>query len=144
MLDELGVYSIPFSKDLLDAMEASNIEIGPASKSFIVFLSRIDDADPNSSEFSEDDSNACWGHSQFCSGGLTCSSVLTSWRDVGSVKMACKLIAAAVKTCKVARHVCSCRGIDSGSYLSDAYLQNIIEKLWDLWRAEGWVNLFFL
>lgn len=147
MLDELsdGFPSIPYTKDLLDAMEAqSDLETGPPSDSVTTFLSRIDNADPNSSEYSEDDSNLCWGHSQFTSGGLTCSSVLTSWHDVGSVKMACKLIAAALRTCKVARHVCSYRGIKSGSYLSDAYLQNMIEKLWNLWKAEQVIRSIFL
>ena len=145
MLDKLsdGFPSIPYTKDLLDAMKAqSNLKTGLPSDSVTTFLSQIDNADPTSSEYLEDDLNLCWGHSQFTSGGLTCSTVLMSWHNVGSVKMACKLIMAALKTCKITRHVCSYHGIKSGSYLSDTYLQNMVEKLWNHGRQNRWLDLF--
>jgi hypothetical protein len=135
-------HKIPFAVALFDAMEAHpNFEVGRASKNVVKFLSQINDADPNSTEYSEDDLGAFWGHAQFTAGGLTCKSVLTSWHEVGSVEMACKLIAAAIKTCKVARITCT-NTIHRGHalagpyYLSDTYLANMIERLWYLWEKE--------
>ena len=137
---------IPFATNLFNAMEAQpNLEVGPASDNVIKFLSRLDNADPNSTEYSEEDLGACWGHRQFTSGNLTCSSVLTSWREVGSVEMACKLIAAAIKTCKVARHISIHRGMDTELYyLSDAYLENMIERLWCIWERQRVSLLIFI
>jgi hypothetical protein len=42
---------------------------------------------------------------------------------------ACRLIAAALKTSKVARFVCSERNISATSYLADAYLNELVEAL---------------
>jgi hypothetical protein len=52
---------------------------------------------------------------------------------VGNVGTAFRLLAAAVKTAKVARQLCFIEGI-SGSCLADAYIQNIIELLWSCWN----------
>jgi hypothetical protein len=122
-------------------MEASpNFKIGKPSEDALAFLSRIRDANPNGSDLSEDDSDANWGHYQFTAGQLTISAVLADWDAVGSCQIACELIAAALKTCKVARHLCFERNVSATSYLSDAYLQNIVSKLWDLWQEAGGVS----
>jgi hypothetical protein len=110
---------------------------GPPSDPVVAFLARIQDADPNSPELSEDNTNANWGHYQF-SGHVR--SVLTAWSSVGGNSMACKLIAAAIKTCKVARHLCYERGIHPISYLSDAYLNEVVERLWTMWKEAGGVG----
>lgn len=124
--------------DLLNAMESSpEFKSGKSSDDFIAFLTRIENADPNEPNISEDDSGTSWGHYQFTGGHLTCSKVLTSWDVVGSCLSACKLIAAALKTCKVARHLCFEYNIEAASYLSDIYLGNVVSILWDLWKSAG-------
>ena len=126
---------------LLDAM-ANNPDFGGGipSDDLTSFVRRIDTANPNSMEFSEDDTNASWGHSQFTAGSLTLSSVLTSWKDVGNCAVACQLIAAAIKTCKVARHLCYKRNIVVGAYLSDIYLEQVLDALWNIWKDAGGVS----
>lgn len=98
----------------------------------LTFLDRIENADPNSPDISDDDKNTSWGHYQFTASTLTCSSVLSSWNSVGNASVACRLIAAAIKTCRVARLLCQSNRITTSSYLSDIYLANIIELLWGL------------
>lgn len=70
-----------------------------------------------------------WGHHQFNEGSLNCSKVLDSWDSIGSPRNACKLIAAAIKTCRVARHLCRDRN-PQPSYLADNYLQRIVDLMW--------------
>lgn len=122
--------------DLLDAMEANpDFCKGDPSSQTTVFLSRIEAADPTSPDLSEEDDNASWGHYQFTAGSLTCTSTLTSWEAVGNTEVARKLIAAAIKTSKVARHICFVRRVNTDTYLSDIYLERIIETLWEVWRS---------
>jgi hypothetical protein len=133
---------IPFAINLLQAMEA-NPEFGrglmptPTTE----FLSRLENADPADADLSEDDSGPSWGHCQFTGGAMTMKSVLTSWQSIGSTSMACKLIAATIKTCKVARHICFKQGIKTTTYLADCYLTNLIEELFTLWKDAGGVSL---
>jgi hypothetical protein len=101
------------------------------SANVAAFLERIETADPNAPDISEDDTNSCWGHYQFTAANIRCSTVLTSWDEVGTTT-ARKLIAAALKTCKVARLICFKHSIEPASYLSDAYLENLVELLWTL------------
>jgi hypothetical protein len=96
------------------------------------FIERIETVDPNAEDLSSDNTNESWGHYQFTGSHLTCS-VLSSWNDVGGIPIACRLIAAAIKTCKVARHLCFKRNIKSTSYLSDIYLSRISGTFWQLW-----------
>jgi hypothetical protein len=48
--------------------------------------------------------------------------------------LACRLIATVIKTCKVARHLCFVKHIDTSAFLSDVYLENIINLLWTSWK----------
>jgi hypothetical protein len=105
------------------------------------FLSRIENADPNAPDTSEDNSGPGWGHHQFTSGNMTITTVLKSWDCVGSTEIACKLIAVTIKTCQVARHLCFEKGLNPNSYLSDVYLQNLVEVLWTIWNNAGGVSL---
>jgi hypothetical protein len=107
------------------------------SSDMVAFLNRVEGFDPNAPDIAEDDNNAGWGHYQFTSGALTCANVLTSWQDIGNTDVACRLIAAAIKTCKVARHLCFSRNIHPNSYLSDAYLTRVIDLLWTSWNDAG-------
>jgi hypothetical protein len=109
----------------------------PPSDPVVALLTRIQDADPNSPELSEDDTDANWGHYQFSGSFRT---VLSTWSSVGSNSTARKLIAATIKTCKVAHHLCYERGIHPTSYVSDAYLNELVERLWTLWKEAGGVN----
>ena len=127
--------------DTLKLLQEMNLEHSEhnsnPSADILHFIDRIERADP-STEDDEDNMNLSWGHSQFTSGGLTCSSVLVSWSAVGNVSTAFRLLAAAVKTAKVARQLCFTQGIsDAGHCLADAYIENIIELLWKCWNIVG-------
>lgn len=124
---------IPHAKDLVRSLGSDTLN--KPSDDVAAFLERIESADPNSPELSEDDLGQCWGHWQFASGGMTCTTVLTSWDTIGTTT-ARRLIAAAIKTCKVARYICDERNITPLSYLSDSYLQNLVDLLWNL-RKDG-------
>lgn len=114
------------------------------SQEVLDFINRIEKADPNSPDFSADNSNETWGHYQFTGGSLTCRSVLKSWDCIGNTETARRLIAAAIKTCKVARHICFHRGVTpTGGYLSDIYLDQTIEIIWSLWKEAGGVRKFY-
>jgi hypothetical protein len=132
--------SLSCAINLLIAIEANpNFISDKPSDEFIVFLERLENADPNAPDLSDDDSNAGWGHYQYTAGGLTISTMLVSLKSIGSSEMALKLLAAALKTCKVARHVCFERNLDPSSFISDTYLQILVEKVWDLWTEAGGV-----
>jgi hypothetical protein len=133
--------TIPYAVDLLKSMQANaSFNSGEPSSDVAAFLDRIERADPNSAELSEDNTNQCWGHYHFTAGSLTCTTVLTSWRNIGNTNVACKLIAAAIKTAKVARHLCFSGNIQSISYLSDVYLSTVIDLLWSSWKNAGGVG----
>ena len=71
------------------AFEADpDFQSGEPTKDMLSFLDRIKTADPNSSDLSEDDSNASWGHYQFTVGSQMISTVLTSWKSVTSYILA--------------------------------------------------------
>lgn len=135
---------MPQGLDLLKAMkDQPNFGDGQPSGELLQFIERIENADPNSEDLSEDDTNASWGHYQLTAGNLKLTTVLTSWATTGGPPTACKLITVIIQTCKVARHLCFTRGIDVGSYLSDIYLDNALDRLWMLWREAGGVSLPF-
>jgi len=104
------------------------------------FLDRIKNANPNSPDFSEDDLYASWGHYQFTASSQTISGVLTSWKSVGNTSVAQRLLAAALKTSKVMWHVCFEQAIQPSSFLSDIYIQLLIDKLLELWKDAGGVH----
>ena len=114
----------------------------PPSANLKLCLTRIEKADPNDTTIDEDNKGVGWGHHQFTAGSMTCTSVMTSWEDIGNAGTACKLIAAAICTCKVARYVCEKMNIKATSYISDMYLGQVIETLWNLWNLAGGVICF--
>ncbi|EKM79209.1 hypothetical protein AGABI1DRAFT_91815 [Agaricus bisporus var. burnettii JB137-S8] len=134
--------SITNALPLLDAVQANpNFKHQTSSPEVIDFVKRIEEADP-SAKLDADDLNEGWGHYQFTAGGLTCHSVLRNWEAIGNAGMVYRLIAAAIKTCQVARSMCELRGLQPGNYLSDTYLDVLINRIWDVWRtAEGPVSL---
>ncbi|KAF8223605.1 hypothetical protein L208DRAFT_1316095 [Tricholoma matsutake] len=63
---------VPFAIDLLNAMEETpDFKNGPTPHLTATFLSRIENANPNSPDISEDDSGSSWGHLQFTSGNMS-------------------------------------------------------------------------
>ncbi|KAI0037341.1 hypothetical protein FA95DRAFT_1614314, partial [Auriscalpium vulgare] len=107
-----------------------NLDLGQPSPELTAFLERIESADPNAPDLKEENKNESWGHYQFTAGSLTCDTVFTSWSAVGNPRVACQLIAGAVRTCKVARSLCFLNKVEPKSYLSDVYLEHVIEKLY--------------
>ena len=108
------------------------------------FLSRLEKSSPTNPSFSEDDTGSSWGHYQFTSGNMTIKSVIRSWDCVGITTIACKLIAAAIKICKVARHICFEQNNHTTSFLADIYLSNLIDELCDVWVGAGGVRFIFI
>ncbi|KDQ51170.1 hypothetical protein JAAARDRAFT_41432 [Jaapia argillacea MUCL 33604] len=119
---------------LLEAIQrAPDFTTGLPSPKFTTLVECIEQANPNIPGISEDKTNASWGHQQF----KGWKSALPSWNLVGSPLNTQRLAAAIVKTCQVARHLCQHRDITGVSYLGDMYLMNVMEHLWELWKASG-------
>lgn len=118
----------------------SSFQVGAPSDALTSFIQHANTIDPNSPDISEDDNNAGWGHKHL-SGS---SKLLASWRNIGNTTIACHLIAVAVKTCQVARHLCFVRQIKPASYLSDIYLEQIIDSLWASWIEAMGINVCVL
>jgi len=132
---------IKVAQDLLNSMKACpDFRSLPPSDDLKAFLARIEEADPNDTTMDEDNKGVGWGHYQFTAGSMTCASVMKSWEDIGNTDTARRLIAAAIRTCKVARYVCEKMNIKVTSYISDMYLERIIETLWNLWKLAGAVS----
>jgi hypothetical protein len=125
--------AIPHAMNLLKALEDETAPqpIEP-SANVAAFLERIETADPNAPDISEDDTNSCWGHYQFTATNIRCSTVLTSWDEVGTTT-ARKLITAALKTCKVARLICFERSIVT----SNQHLISVTLIWKTLWNCYG-------
>lgn len=115
--------------------EATDIETREPSKDIVALLDRVDSADPDSEDVDEDNSNENWGHAQFTGGGLTIRSALMDWEAVGNTSTAFKLIAAAARTCKVARALCAARGQSPRAYLADNYFELLLEQLQHCWEG---------
>lgn len=136
----------PAATHLVEALQASpNFTTGEPSPDFMTFLHRIETTDPAafSPDEDEDSLGVSWGHYQFTSGSLTCTRVITTWTDVGSPLYACRLIAAALTTCHVARWLV-CKELNPEttilpSFLSDNYLTETTDLLWSCWQAAGGV-----
>ena len=135
---------IPHAIALLDAMMAlPNFKSSTPLNNIATFLNHIETADPNSHEIDKDDSNESWGHWQFTTGSLTTTNVIRDWASVGGVDMACKLLAVTIQMCKVAHHICFEQNITPGGFLSDVYLNNMVEWLYESWTVAGGVCCSF-
>lgn len=124
--------------DLLTSMQKNTtFQLGAPSAEVVAFLERAEQADPNSPDISEDDKGASWGHYQLS--GM--SHLLAQWHNIGNTGIACRLITIAIKTCKVARHLCFVQRTTPSAYLSDIYLSNIIDSLWSSWKEATGINV---
>lgn len=130
----------PEAVSLIEALEVNpTFASGEPSVALLEFLERIETADHAAFSDDEDNTNECWGHYQFTAGILTCTSVLNSWDSIGSASYACRLVAATLTTCHVARWLCRDR-TSQPSFLSDSYLTEITSLLWSCWRSAGGVR----
>ena len=80
---------------------------GESSENVTTLLKHVQSVDPGSPDIDEDEMGVSWGHELFMAGGIGPSSSLTNWQDIGSVEMAFKLVAAAIKTCQEAHLMCA-------------------------------------
>jgi hypothetical protein len=126
-VSEIG--NIPHLEDLLNGMRTHTIS-GPCSSQLHHLLTQINSADPDSGAFDEDDTNAQWGHYQFRHGLDGFSFQGITWSHTGNIDKACHILAATIKSCKVAHYLCHRNKIQSSSYLADIYLQEIVGRLW--------------
>ncbi|KAF8259352.1 hypothetical protein EI94DRAFT_1707172 [Lactarius quietus] len=108
---------------------------GNASQNVTTLLKHVQSADLASLDFDEDDKGKGWGHYQFTAGGITLSSSLTTWQEVGSVATAFKLVAAALKTCQEVWQMCKSDEMPMSGFISDIYLKNTLECLERCWAA---------
>ncbi|KAH9051131.1 hypothetical protein EDB83DRAFT_2522222 [Lactarius deliciosus] len=98
---------------------------GEPSEQVATLLERVQSAVPCSPDIDKDNTPA---------------SSLTSWEKVGSVATAFKLVAAAIKTCRDARSMCSNAGTPKTSgFISDVYLEKVLECLESCWVGAGGV-----
>ncbi|KAF8989390.1 hypothetical protein BDQ17DRAFT_1334106 [Cyathus striatus] len=97
--------------------------------------------DPNDPALDEDNINEGWGHYAYTSGGLKWGEAITSWESIGKdVSFACRLLAATIKTCQVARIMCFNNSSTTLNYLSDIYLDQIIDRLLEICPNELAMN----
>lgn len=135
------------TSDLLAALQAfPDSLVNSPSDTFTEYLARIENDVPSLEAFGEDNMGEGWGHKQFSGGALTLTSVIDSWQSVGSPANACRILAAAIRICRVARFLCADR-TPQPCYVADSYLNNLIKSLWTCWRAADGVifhQLIFL
>jgi hypothetical protein len=115
---------------------------GEPSPDMTAFLKRIESADPNDDSIDDDEKGVSWGHYQFTAGNMQCSTVITSWKAVGNTKIACRLIAAAVKTSMVAKYICKKQRLPTTALLSYIYVEKVIEVLCSVWdKVRQWLSM---
>jgi len=118
---------------------------GKTSKKVTTLLKHVQFADPGSPDIDEDNTGPSWGHYQFTAGGVSPSSSLTTWEDVGSVSTTFELVAAALKTCQEARLMCANAGMPKTvGLISDVYLEKTVECLESCWVGAGGVRVHFI
>ncbi|KAF8264716.1 hypothetical protein EI94DRAFT_1703023 [Lactarius quietus] len=108
------------------------------SEQVTVLLEQVQFSDPALPDIDEDNVGQSWGHYQFTAGGISPSSLLTSWEDVGNVATAFKLVAAGLKTCQEAQTMCMNAGRPkTAGFISDIYLEQILDHLEKCWTDTG-------
>lgn len=120
----------------------STFEQGKPSEKVATLLEHVQFADPGSPDIDEDNSCQSWGHDQFTASGISPSSLLTTWQDIGDVTTAFKLVAAALKTCEEVRLMCAnTRAPKTAGFISDVYLEQTLDIIKKCWVDAGGVRL---
>ena len=115
---------------------------GKPLEKVVILLEHLQFADPGSPDIDEDNSGQSWGHDQFTAGGITPTSSLTTWQDVGDVTTAFRLVAAALKICQEVRLMCSNAGAPkTDGFISNIYLKQILDNIEECWTKAGGVRL---
>ncbi|KAH8976879.1 hypothetical protein EDB86DRAFT_2838906 [Lactarius hatsudake] len=133
--------SLTNGPQLIYSMNAQlSFKEGEPSEQVAMLLEHVQSAVPCSPDIDKDNTYESWGHYQFTAGGISPASLLTSWEKVGSIATAFKLVAAAIKTCRDARSMCSNAGTPKTSgFISDVYLEKVLECLESCWVGAGGV-----
>ena len=122
-----------------------SVRQGELSENVTTLLECVQSVDPGSPDINKDELDQSWGHQQFTASGITPFLSLTSWKDIGNVEIAFKLIAAALKTCQEAQLLCANAGTPKTSgYISDVYLKQILTYIESCWAGAGGVHVRFL
>ncbi|TEB22202.1 hypothetical protein FA13DRAFT_1921024 [Coprinellus micaceus] len=116
----------------LELLQKSNLIQADPSADTLAYLKQLEDADPNMPDLSEDDDNEAWGHYQYRANGLTPALVLKDWTTIGNTTIAYRLLAASIRTSRVARYLVNVRKRKAQQYTSDAYIDIIVSKLWEI------------
>ena len=117
---------------------------GEPSPNVTTLLENILTADPGSPDIDEDNRGVGWGYYQFTAGGISPSSVLITWQDIGSVATTFKLVAAALKTCRDARAMCDTETPKTSGFISDVYLTETLNSLEKCWVGAGGVRIHII
>jgi hypothetical protein len=118
---------------------------GETSANVLALLECIQLADPSSPDINEDNLGLSWGHYQFTAGNLSPLSTLTSWQEIGSVTIAFKFVAAALKMCRDTRTMCTKASLPTtGGFISDNFLEVVLECLEKCWVGAGGVRVYIL
>ncbi|SRR6266702_2802754 len=105
--------SLTNAPSLIHSMNAQWLfKQGKTSEKVTTLLKCVQFADLGSPDINEDNTGPSWGHYQFMAGGVSLSSSLTTWEDVGSVSTAFELVAATLKMCQEAR----CHDLDASGH----------------------------
>ncbi|TEB19114.1 hypothetical protein FA13DRAFT_1719134 [Coprinellus micaceus] len=116
----------------LELLQKSDLIQADPSADTLAYLKQLEDADPNMPDLSEDDDNEAWGHYQYRANGLTPALVLKDWTTIGNTTIAYRLLAASIRTSRVARYLVNVRKRKAQQYTSDAYIDIIVSKLWEI------------
>ncbi|KAF8273755.1 hypothetical protein EI94DRAFT_1794796 [Lactarius quietus] len=133
--------SLKNAPHLIRSMNAQlSFQEGEPSKNVATLLEHVQFTDPGILDLDEDNMGKGWGHYQFMAGGLNLSLLLTCWQDVGSVAIAFKLVAAAIKTCQEAQLMdVNTTTPQAGGFISDIYLERTLNCLQNCWVDTGGV-----
>ncbi|KAH8991732.1 hypothetical protein EDB86DRAFT_3079591 [Lactarius hatsudake] len=114
----------PALTNAINLIRSMNVQLlfkqGKSSHNVSTLLERLQFADPGSPDIDEDNTCLSWGHDLFMAGGISPSSSLTTWEDVGSIATAFKMP-------------------QMGGFISDVYLEKILECLENCWVRAGGV-----
>ncbi|TEB20526.1 hypothetical protein FA13DRAFT_1644519, partial [Coprinellus micaceus] len=114
----------------LELLQKSDLIQADPSADTLAYLKQLEDADMP--DLSEDDDNEAWGHYQYRANGLTPVLVLKDWTTIGNTTIAYRLLAASIRTSRVARYLVNVRKRKAQQYTSDAYIDIIVSKLWEI------------
>lgn len=132
--EDRNLQKIPHVLDLLEALHRIPTTVeGPMAPEVEEFLFGIEHADPNALGVDEDNTNTSWGHYHFRSGSVRFDTL--TWEQVANKQTGYRILAATIKTGRVARHLCFKRKITTHGVIADMYFETIVQNLWKHWET---------